>query len=65
MSNTIEDNPEDLESTSEAVLAQNIKDNNLEVNMEVEMSVVTNDEYGIGAVEEEAVCPLNRSYNIR
>ena len=55
MSNTIEDNPEDLESTSEAVLAQNIKDNNLEVNMEVEISVVTNDEYGIGVVEEEAV----------
>ena len=39
VSGLIEDNPEALEATNEAALSQHIKDNNLEINMEVAMAV--------------------------
>ena len=35
----IEDNPEALEATNKAALPQHIKDNNLEVNIEVAMKL--------------------------
>ena len=44
VSDTIEDNPEALEATNEAQLGQNIKDDNLEVDMKVEMTVGEIDE---------------------
>ena len=39
VSDMIEDNHEGLEATNEAALSQHIKDNNLEINMEVAMAV--------------------------
>ena len=44
VSDTIEDNPEALEATNKAQLGQNIKDDNLEVDMKVEMTVGEIDE---------------------
>ena len=44
VSDAIEDNPEALEATNEAQLGKNIKDNNLEVDMKVEMTVGEIDE---------------------
>ena len=51
----IEDNSEALEATSEAAIAQHIKDNNLELNMGVEMTIGEIDEDYTGVVEEESV----------
>ena len=44
VSDTIEDNFEALEATNKAQLGQNIKDDNLEVDMKVEMTVGEIDE---------------------
>ena len=40
----IEDNPENLEATNQAAVALNIRDENFEVNLEVEMEVEEIDE---------------------
>ena len=50
----VEDKFEELEATNEAVLALHIKEDNIELNMEVEMEVVEIDEDDAEVGEEEA-----------